>query len=63
MGIRVNSKSLINQATILNQNIQFNYHKDIINDILPLTRGGIGQSRLALFILEKYHIGEFQCSF
>ncbi len=66
MGIRVDSESLTNQMKITNKDnaIDFNYHKDIKNESLPFTiGGGIGQSRLVLFILEKYHIGEIQYSF
>lgn len=66
MGIRVDSNSLIEQTKILNQKdkLNFEYHKNIQANNLPFTiGGGIGQSRLVLFILEKYHIGEFQCSY
>ena len=36
----------------------------IISGELPLTiGGGIGQSRLCLFFLEKMHIGEVQASY
>lgn len=68
MGIRVDSEALVNQINILNNDENsklsyFDYHKDIENEKLPFTiGGGIGQSRLVLFILEKYHIGEFQAS-
>lgn len=35
----------------------------IANGTLPLTiGGGIGQSRLCMFLLEKAHIGEVQSS-
>ena len=64
MGIRVNRDSLIKQAKIsLNKDIKNNYHKAIIENKLPLTiGGGIGQSRLNMFLLEKKHIGEVQSS-
>ena len=64
MGIRVNRDSLIKQAKIsLNKDIKNNYHKAIIENKLPLTiGGGIGQSRLNMFLLEKQHIGEVQSS-
>lgn len=43
--------------------LKFDYHKLIINKKLPLTiGGGIGQSRLCLYILQKGHIGEVQAS-
>ena len=39
------------------------YHQDVLNDKLPLTiGGGIGQSRLCMFMLKKAHIGEVQAS-
>jgi aspartate--ammonia ligase len=39
------------------------YHKEIINETMPLTiGGGIGQSRISMFFLEKAHIGEVQVS-
>jgi aspartate--ammonia ligase len=66
MGIRVDSESLKNQTKLKNRSVSdyFQYHKDIEEENLPFTiGGGIGQSRLVMFILEKYHIGEFQRSF
>ena len=40
------------------------YHQDIINNNLPLTiGGGIGQSRMCMFMLKKVHIGEVQASY
>ncbi len=65
MGIRVDEKSVVKQ---LNSKKEFNklenpYVKGIINNELPLTiGGGIGQSRLCMFFLEKMHIGEVQSS-
>ena len=36
----------------------------LLNDELPLTiGGGIGQSRICMFFLQKAHIGEVQSSF
>ncbi len=68
MGIRVNSESLDEQIKIKNDenhNLSYlDYPKNIKENSVPLTiGGGRGQSRLVLFILEKYHIGEFQASF
>ncbi|WP_264433407.1 hypothetical protein [Flavobacterium agricola] len=35
----------------------------IVNDAIPLSiGGGIGQSRLIMFLLKKQHIGEVQVS-
>ena len=65
MGIRVDEKSLIAQLKIANaeERLSFDYHKQIVNKELPLTiGGGIGQSRLCMFILQKAHIGEVQVS-
>ena len=39
------------------------WHQDLLKGKLPLTiGGGIGQSRLAMFLLRKKHIGEVQSS-
>jgi aspartate--ammonia ligase len=65
MGIRVDSKSLVAQMTEKNELDKINdkYHQDVVNDLLPLTiGGGIGQSRLCMFMLKKAHIGEVQAS-
>ena len=65
MGIRVDETSLQKQlaeAGALVRN-QYDYHKMITNNTLPLTiGGGIGQSRLCMLLLEKAHIGEVQSS-
>ncbi len=66
MGIRVDKDSLLRQLEISNKTdrLQLEYHKAIINNKLPYTiGGGIGQSRLCMFFLEKAHIGEVQCSY
>ena len=66
MGIRVNKESLLKQLKIKNEEYKLNYefHKSIINDQLPLTLGGgIGQSRICMFMLKKIHIGEVQASY
>ncbi len=65
MGIRVDSKSLKSQLEAANaaDRMRFNYHQGIADGTLPLTiGGGIGQSRLCMFMLEKAHIGEVQVS-
>jgi len=39
------------------------YHSKLLAGELPLTiGGGIGQSRLCMFLLRKAHIGEIQSS-
>ena len=65
MGIRVDENSLRSQLAECNaeDRMQYDYHKMIANGTLPLTiGGGIGQSRLCMFLLEKAHIGEVQSS-
>lgn len=66
MGIRVNKESLLKQLLEKGENykLQYDYHKQIMNNELPLTiGGGIGQSRLCLYFLNKAHIGEVQSSY
>lgn len=65
MGIRVDKNSLEQQLIIKNEveKLQNEYCQSIIKAELPYTvGGGIGQSRLCLFLLEKHHIGEVQVS-
>ncbi|EFF41264.1 aspartate--ammonia ligase [Mycoplasmopsis alligatoris] len=64
MGIRVDAKSLVEQSNIENKgDLWGEYHYNIAENKLPLTiGGGIGQSRLTMFLLEKKHIGEVQVS-
>lgn len=65
MGIRVDSESLTLQLKHNNnlERMQFDYHQQICNNDLCFTiGGGIGQSRVCMFILNKKHIGEVQCS-
>ena len=65
MGIRVDEKSLVAQleAEGCTERLEYPFHKALIAGELPLTMGGgIGQSRLCMFILNKMHIGEVQVS-
>ena len=65
MGIRVDADSLYKQMKEKKELDKINdkYHQDVLNDLLPLTiGGGIGQSRLCMFMLKKAHIGEVQAS-
>ncbi|MFV0393757.1 MAG: aspartate--ammonia ligase [Coprobacillaceae bacterium] len=65
MGIRVDSKALLAQLEKADamERTSLPYHKNVINDVLPLSvGGGIGQSRLCMFFLRKAHIGEVQAS-
>ena len=66
MGIRVNKESLLKQLKEKKEEYKINltYHRMILNDELPLSiGGGIGQSRLCMFLLKKVHIGEVQSSY
>jgi aspartate--ammonia ligase len=63
MGIRVCSEGMQRQLRIAEKESwrELHYHKLIIDETLPQTiGGGIGQSRLCLLLLQKYHIGEVQ---
>ena len=65
MGIRVSEESLAKQLTIAGaeDRRELPFHKALLNKELPYTiGGGIGQSRICLFFLEKIHIGEVQAS-
>lgn len=65
MGIRVDEKSLVAQleAEGCLERLEYPFHKALVAGELPLTMGGgIGQSRLCMFILNKMHIGEVQVS-
>lgn len=65
MGIRVNQERLLAQLKETNtlDRLTQDYHQAIIRNLLPQTiGGGIGQSRLCLFFLDKAHIGEVQVS-
>ncbi|WGI36726.1 aspartate--ammonia ligase [Mesomycoplasma lagogenitalium] len=66
MGIRVNEKSILEQSKMSKKEIEqiSPYHYNVVNNLLPLTiGGGIGQSRVSMFLLEKKHIGEVQSSY
>ena len=65
MGIRVDKNSLEKQLQIEDKEDrkELYFHKRLLNNELPLTiGGGIGQSRLCMFLLQKAHIGEIQAS-
>ena len=66
MGIRVDKNSMEKQLKISNCEYKLScpYHKKILNEELPYTiGGGIGQSRLLMFLLQKAHIAQVQASF
>ena len=65
MGIRVDKETLLRQLDItgLSERKDLLFHKKLLKDELPLSiGGGIGQSRLCMFLLRKAHIGEVQAS-
>ena len=65
MGIRVNKDSLVKQLKAKDElyKLDNDYCKSILNDSIPLSiGGGIGQSRLSMYLLKKAHIGEVQVS-
>lgn len=65
MGIRVNAESMMRQLRERGQEYKADlyYHKKLLAGELPYTiGGGIGQSRLCMFLLRKAHIGEIQSS-
>ena len=66
MGIRVNSDRLNEQLKVSDNldRLKYEYHTLLMDNKLPLTvGGGIGQSRLCMFFLQKAHIGEVQVSY
>lgn len=65
MGIRVDETALRLQVEIAGtqDRLEMDWHKDLLAGRLPLSiGGGIGQSRMAMFLLRKKHIGEVQSS-
>ena len=65
MGIRVDAAALDRQLKTAgcDSRRELTFHKLLLEDKLPLTiGGGIGQSRLSMFLLGKAHIGEVQVS-
>lgn len=65
MGIRVNPTALRKQLELTNDEdrLKFDWHKALMNgDLLQTIGGGIGQSRLAMLLLQLSHIGQVQSS-
>ncbi|MCR6639466.1 MAG: aspartate--ammonia ligase [Sporocytophaga sp.] len=65
MGIRVNKTALKKQLEIAccENRADLMWHKMLLNGELPQSiGGGIGQSRLCMYLLKKAHIGEVQSS-
>lgn len=65
MGIRVSPESLAKQLKErgMEERSKFDFHAKLLNGELTQTLGGgIGQSRLCMYLLRKAHIGEIQVS-
>ena len=65
MGIRVDKEALLRQLELQGKEDrkELYFHRRLLTDKLPLSiGGGIGQSRLCMFLLHKAHIGETQSS-
>lgn len=65
MGIRVDKDALLRQLSIrgLESRRELYWHSRLLAGDFPQTiGGGIGQSRLCMFLLKKAHIGEVQAS-
>jgi len=63
MGIRVDEKSLLAQIKErgVEDRLALGYHQKLLAGELPYTiGGGIGQSRLCMYFLNKVHIGQVQ---
>ena len=65
MGIRVDAPALLRQLDMCAcpERKSLSFHRMLLEGRLPLSiGGGIGQSRLCMFLLQKAHIGEVQAS-
>ncbi|MFD2787892.1 aspartate--ammonia ligase [Hymenobacter rubripertinctus] len=65
MGIRVDKQALVRQLALrgCQDRQELAFHARLLNDELPQSiGGGIGQSRVCMFMLRKGHIGEVQVS-
>ena len=65
MGIRVSEESLLKQlnARHCEERANLRFHQSLLAGEYPYSiGGGIGQSRLCMFLLQKAHIGEVQAS-
>nr|WP_154893169.1 aspartate--ammonia ligase [Paenibacillus xylanexedens] len=65
MGIRVDAVALEKQLKLsqANERAALDFHQSVLNGELPFTiGGGIGQSRMCMFLLRKAHVGEVQAS-
>jgi len=65
MGIRVDEAALRLQVSLTDDEdrLKMDWHQELLQGKLPLSiGGGIGQSRMAMLLLRKKHIGEVQSS-
>ncbi|MGT2754471.1 aspartate--ammonia ligase [Streptococcus ovis] len=65
MGIRVDEEALLRQVALTGDEsrLAYDWHQALLKGEFPLSiGGGIGQSRMAMFLLRKRHIGEVQTS-
>lgn len=65
MGIRVDAQAMHRQLASrgCSARSQLPFHSMVLDGTLPLTiGGGLGQSRICMYLLEKAHIGEVQAS-
>ncbi len=65
MGIRVDAAAMKRQLELCSipERRSLPFHKGVIDGSIPLSiGGGIGQSRLCMFLMHKRHIGEVQSS-
>lgn len=65
MGVRVDAEALVRQCTArgCRDRLQLPWHRLLLDGRLPDSiGGGIGQSRLCMFLLRRRHIGEVQAS-
>ena len=65
MGIRVDEDTLLEQLKIAgcSERAKLPFHQGILNKELPYTiGGGIGQSRVCMYLLNAAHIGEVQAA-
>ncbi|WP_212003281.1 aspartate--ammonia ligase [Chitinophaga sp. HK235] len=63
MGIRVDAASLKEQLSLKDcvHRSELEFHTNVLNSVYPLSiGGGIGQSRLCMFLLQRKHISEVQ---
>ncbi|SEW33113.1 aspartate--ammonia ligase [Chitinophaga arvensicola] len=65
MGIRVDATAMQHQLRLkkCTERAELEFHANILNETYPITMGGgIGQSRLCMFLLQQAHIADVQSS-